>query len=113
MVGLREDQDVVAVNTQPRTFKPVRFNITELIGRFAWSDWINFVDSDYVRSLVYVSRGDWGNYLKAAILRLQHRFHDVKIRGLNVALTGDVPMAAGLSSSSTLVVATLQAAAWH
>jgi N-acetylgalactosamine kinase len=110
VVGLRDDGDVVAVNTQPGKFKPVHFNIAELIGRFAWHDWVNFVNSDWVRDMIYVSAGDWGNYIKAATLRLQHRYQDVRVRGLNMALTGNVPMAAGLSSSSTLVVATLQAA---
>lgn len=109
-VGLRDDNRVVAVNTQPGKFKPVEFNISELIGRFAWSDWVNFVNSDWVRDMIYVTAGNWGNYLKAAMLRLQHRYQDVQVRGINMALTGNVPMAAGLSSSSTLVVATLQAA---
>ena len=109
-VGIREDNDVVAVSTQPKKFKPVGFNISELIGRFAWSDWINFVDSDWVRDMTYRAAGDWGNYIKAAMLRLQHGYQDVKIRGVNMALSGDVPIAAGLSSSSTIVVATLQAA---
>lgn len=110
VVGARRDNDVVAVNTAPRKFKPVRFNVSELIGRFAWSDWVNFVNSDWVRTMLYSAAGDWGNYLKAAVLRLQHRYQDVKIQGLNMALCGDVPIAAGLSSSSTIVVATLQAA---
>ena len=110
VVGLRDDGDVVAVNTQPAKFKPVHFNIAELIGRFAWNDWLNFVNSDWVRDMIYVSAGDWGNYIKAAMLRLQHRYQDVRVRGINMAITGNVPMAAGLSSSSTLVVATLQAA---
>ncbi len=110
VVGLRDDDNVVAVNTQPGKFKPVSFNMTELIGQFAWSDWLNFVNSDWVRNMVYVSAGDWGNYIKAAMLRLQHRYQDVRVRGVNMALSGNVPIAAGLSSSSTLVVATLQAA---
>ena len=110
VVGLREDNEVVAVNTQPRKFKPVRFNVSELIGRFAWSDWLNFINSDWVRNMLYSAAGDWGNYIKAAVLRLQHRYQDVKIHGLNLALCGNVPIAAGLSSSSTIVVATLQAA---
>ncbi|HBO43757.1 MAG TPA: hypothetical protein DD670_07465, partial [Planctomycetaceae bacterium] len=110
VAGLRDDNNVVAVSTQPRRFKPVRFNISELIGRFAWSDWVNFVNSDWVRNLLYGAPGDWGNYIKAAMLRLQHQYQDVQIRGLNLAIHGNVPMAAGLSSSSTLVVATLQAA---
>jgi N-acetylgalactosamine kinase len=60
--------------------------------------------------MLYAAPGDWGHYIKAAILRLQHGFQDVKIRGVNIALCGNVPIAAGLSSSSTIVVATLQAA---
>jgi len=110
VVGLREDHDVVAVNTEPRKFKPVRFNISELIGRFAWDDWLNFVNSDWVRNMLHSAPGDWGNYIKAAMLRLQHRYQDVKISGINLALSGNVPIGAGLGSSSTIVVATLQAA---
>jgi len=110
VVGLRDDDNVLAVSTQPARFKPVHFNIAELIGRFAWSDWVDFVNSDWVRDMVYVSAGNWGNYIKAAMLRLQHRYQDVRVRGINMALYGNVPIAAGLSSSSTIVVATLQAA---
>ncbi|MBN2295567.1 MAG: NTP transferase domain-containing protein, partial [Pirellulales bacterium] len=110
VAGLRDDNNVVAVNTEPRKFKTVEFNIPELIGRFAWSDWVNFVNSDWVRDLLYSAAGDWGNYIKAAMLRLQHQFQDIQINGLNMAVNGNVPIAAGLSSSSTLVVGTLQAA---
>jgi N-acetylgalactosamine kinase len=110
VAGLRDDDNVVAVNTEPTKFKSQQFNISELIGRFAWSDWVNFVNSDWVRNLLYSTAGDWVNYIKAAMLRLQHQYQDVKIRGVNIALSGNVPMAAGLSSSSTIVVATLQAA---
>ena len=110
VAGLRNDDSVVAVNLQPDMFKSQQFSVSELIGRFAWSDWVNFVNSDWVRNMLHSSAGDWVNYIKAAMLRLQHKYQDVKIRGINIAVTGNVPMAAGLSSSSTLVVATLQAA---
>jgi len=110
VVGVRDDNDVVAVNTEPKKFKPVRFNVSETIGGFAWSQWLNFVNSDWVRNMVYRAPNDWGNYIKAAVVRLQHRYQDVKIRGVNLALSGNVPVAAGLGSSSTIVVATLQAA---
>jgi N-acetylgalactosamine kinase len=110
VAGLRDDNNVVAVNARPMKFKAVQFNISELIGRFAWSDWLNFVNSDWVRNAVYLAAGDWGNYIKAAMLRLQHRYQDVRVHGINMALSGNVPIAAGLSSSSTIVVATLQAA---
>lgn len=110
VAGLRSDDTVIAVNTDPKKFKSQQFNISELIGRFAWSDWINFIESDWVRNLLRNTAGDWGNYLKAAMLRLQHKYHDLKINGLNIALSGNIPIAAGLSSSSSIVVATLQAA---
>lgn len=107
--GRRHDDQVAAVNVQPKAFAPVTFSIGDLIGNFGWTDWINFVDSDWVRSMLRGAVGDWGNYIKAAMLRLQHHYQDLKIDGMNLAFYGDIPIAAGLSSSSSLVVATLQA----
>ncbi|MFP4624815.1 MAG: galactokinase family protein, partial [Gemmatimonadota bacterium] len=48
--------------------------------------------------------GDWGNYLKAAAAD-RVRAH-AGLRGLDAVLTSEVPVAAGLSSSTALVVAT-------
>ncbi len=108
VVGLRPDDEVVAVNVQPGKYKPVHFKISELMGRMGWSDWLDFVNSEWVRNIVYMSAGHWSNYIKAAFLRLQHRYQDVRVRGVNMAVTGNIPIAAGLSSSSTIVVAALQ-----
>lgn len=110
VAGLRQDDRVVAVNVEPTRFKPVEFSIGEVMGRFAFSDWLNFVESPWVKDMLRNTAGDWGNYLKAAVLRLQHRYPEVKVRGIQLAVSGNVPIAAGLSSSSTLVVAALQAA---
>ena len=76
-----------------------------MMGRFAFGEWLNFVESPWVRNMLRNAAGDWGNYLKAAVLRLQHRYPEIKVRGVNLAVSGNVPIAAGLSSSSTLVVA--------
>ncbi|NUQ63607.1 MAG: NTP transferase domain-containing protein [Pirellulales bacterium] len=110
VAGLRQDDRVVAVNVEPARFKPVEFSIGEVMGRFAFSDWLNFIESPWVKDMLRNAVGNWGNYLKAAVLRLQHRYPEVKVQGINLAVSGNVPMAAGLSSSSTLVVAALQAA---
>lgn len=109
VAGPRQDDQVVAVNVQPARFKPVEFSVAEMMGRFAFREWLNFVESPWVRNMLRNAAGDWGNYLKAAVLRLQHRYPEVKVRGINLAVSGNVPIAAGLSSSSTLVVAALQA----
>jgi galactokinase len=49
------------------------------------------------------AQGDWGNYAKAAVAILRERRRIV--RGFDGVVSGDVPAAAGLSSSSALVVA--------
>lgn len=47
--------------------------------------------------------GDWGNYAKAAAQALVRRWKIA--RGVDALVSGDLPMAAGLSSSSAMVVA--------
>jgi galactokinase len=47
--------------------------------------------------------GDWGNYIKAAAQALTQRFEIA--RGYEAIVHSDIPVAAGLSSSSALVVA--------
>ncbi len=47
--------------------------------------------------------GDWGNYLRAAILLAQTRFGISS--GIDAAIVSDLPIAAGLSSSSALLIA--------
>jgi N-acetylgalactosamine kinase len=53
--------------------------------------------------------GDWGNYCKAAVqglldfYRQKHR-EDDRFKGFEATFDGDIPLAAGMSSSSALVV---------
>jgi galactokinase len=48
--------------------------------------------------------GEWGNYARAAAQALVPRFPD--LQGIDAQVESDLPIAAGLSSSSALVVAT-------
>ncbi len=52
--------------------------------------------------------GDWGNYVKAAIVDLLPYIQENKgeVNGFNAVYDGNVPAASGLSSSSAMVVAT-------
>ena len=56
------------------------------------------------RPIEAAGRGDWSNYVRAAALGLLE--HGVELRrGIEGTVSGDVPIASGLSSSSALVVA--------
>ena len=44
----------------------------------------------------------WGNYLRGVIVAMQHS--DVRVAGADVAIVGDIPQGAGLSSSASLTV---------
>jgi N-acetylgalactosamine kinase len=110
VAAAREDDTVTLCNVESGRFPDRRFSVSELLGDVNWDDWLTFVDSDHVRAMLERDRGDWSNYVKAALLRLQQRFRTVRIRGFDAAVAGDIPMAAGLSSSSALVVASAEAA---
>jgi len=105
----REDTVVRARNAAPEAFGDLEFTVGDLVRKVCLDDWRDFVDSDTVIELVRDLRGDWGNYLKAPMLRLQGEFRDRQIRGMDCVVRGDIPMAAGLSSSSALVVAAAEA----
>ncbi len=78
----RSDREMRLVNRDPR-FAPSAFAVSE--------------------SIPPAAAGDWGNYARAAAQALAQRFPD--LRGVNALVESDLPIAAGLSSSSALLVA--------
>lgn len=57
--------------------------------------------------IVPLADGAWPNYVRGVVKYLQE--HGLALQGANLALTGDVPQGAGLSSSASLEVAVAQA----
>ena len=110
VAAARNDDQVRLVNVDSRRFAEREFSISELLGSMRWDDWLSYVNSQHVREILLRSQGDWSNYIKASLLRLQQGYHQVRILGMDAAVAGDVPTAAGLSSSSALVVASAEAA---
>ncbi len=86
----------VRMTSQPRANREIR--ITNRDPRFTPAV---FTVSD---SIPQAPAGDWSNYVRAAAQALAQRFAD--LRGVDVAVESDLPIAAGLSSSSALLVAT-------
>ncbi len=111
LVAAPNEDDVVRVsNTDPQNYPDVTFSIGDEIANLPWDDWLEYINHEHVQRLVYESGGSWVNYVKAALLRLQFQFKEQMIRGMDMVLTGNIPVAAGLSSSSAVVVATAEAA---
>lgn len=101
----RTDDVVTLANADGAHFSEQTFRISDLIASLNWDDWEKVIDGPRIQRILEAARGDWANYVKAAILRLQEQFRDRQLRGLDVMVSGDIPMGAGLSSSSALVVA--------
>ena len=78
----RSDRETRLVNRDPR-FAPSTFAVHKRIAA--------------------APAGDWSNYARAAAQALAERFPD--LRGVDALVESDLPIAAGLSSSSALVVA--------
>ena len=108
-VAPRDDDRINVSNADSKGYPPRTFTFGELTADIVWENWLHTLDTQYVRRLVNESAGDWVNYVKGAALRLQHRFRDRRLRGMDVFVTGNVPPGAGLSSSSALVVAVAEA----
>ena len=109
VVEERRDNNVALHNRDFQQFKFRTFNIGEEVANLDWDDWISTINSDKVMRMVREAAGDWANYIKAAALRLQEKFRNRRIHGMNVMASGNIPMGAGLSSSSAMVVAAAEA----
>ncbi len=98
----RDDGHVFILNTEPKKYGPRSFNVTDELPPHRRGDWLAYIDQVEIRP------GDWMNYVKAAVLRLQDRFHDLPLKGMTLMVSGNI-IGQGLSSSSALVVATMEA----
>jgi N-acetylgalactosamine kinase len=103
------DKNIVRITNTQNDFPDRSFDISEHFTRIEWDNWLNYLDSGEIKKMVMESRGDWVNYVKAPILRLQYLNQTKKLSGMDIAFTGNIPVAAGLSSSSAVVVATAEA----
>jgi len=108
-VAPRDDDVIRLVNADPVAFPLRELVINDWRSALSFPDWLSFVDSEIVRAHLLSTSGDWSNYILATALYQQFRHRHRRLRGMDIAVHGNVPMAAGLSSSSSLVVASMEA----
>lgn len=103
----REDDLIELHNTDGRQYREGAFAIGGQAKALSAGSWQRMVNS--AQHLAQASEGLWVNYFKAAALRLQAQFPEIILRGLNIVTHGTIPVGAGLSSSSALVVGASEA----
>ncbi len=104
VAGRRNDDIVVLNNVDNERFIERTFCISEEIKHGTWGNWLEYVDDTEVRKAIESNRGDWVNYIKASILKIQDSFPEVKIKGMDAVAFGDIPQGSGMASSSAVVV---------
>jgi len=108
VVESREDDQVILHNTDMR-FDPARFTISEELPAEQISDWEGWTREQTKERARAGKAGHWSNYVKAPLVCLQNREKARRLRGMNALVSGNIPQAAGLASSSALVVCATEA----
>lgn len=106
----RQDDTVRIFNLDEKNYRPCQFSLSKLLAELPWTDWHSLIDSPQLKKLIGEYGVDWSHYIQAAFLRLQKQFPQRLLRGVDIFVSGNIPPAAGLSSSSALVVGAASAA---
>lgn len=109
LVRPRRDDRIRLFNLDREQFTDGEFSIGELVSDLPRGDWLSLVNSDAVSSMLRTCGAHWSQYVMAAVLRLQKKFTDRRLRGMDLVVSGNLPPAAGLSSSSSIVVGAAEA----
>jgi N-acetylgalactosamine kinase len=108
ILGARSDRKAVLRHLEPHFFADREFDIDDLMSDYEGGDWLDFVNSEAVQERVASAHGDWAQYVKAPLVRLQAKFSHRRLNGMSILAAGNIPIASGLSSSSAVVVASAE-----
>lgn len=115
VVEPRQDDVVQMHNAEEELFGPRTFRISDELPKHKINDWDSWTHDEFEQRQRLGTVGDWANYVKSAVLYLQHLntkadgSFEPRLCGMNMAVRGNVPRAAGLSSSSSIVVGSMEA----
>ena len=115
VVEPRDDDRVLLKNVDSDQFPDEQFRISDCLpAGEKIRDWDTWCYKEFEKRKNNPSV-TWSNYIRAAVLYLQHLntndegIFSPAIKGMNMMIYGDIPIAAGLSSSSALVMGAVEA----
>lgn len=103
-----DDSDKVTIANIDPAYPECSFSIRELMGEKKYDSWLDYLSDERVMKELSESGGSWSNYVKAPIARVQFE-NEETLCGMDMIAGGTIPVAAGLSSSSSIVVAVMEA----
>jgi len=107
-VSALRDDDVVNIANADDIFPDRTFSISKVLGDKKYDKWLDYLDDPRVAAELAESKGCWSNYVKSAVIRAQFE-NEMPLCGMDMVASGTIPVAAGLSSSSSIVVAVMEA----
>ena len=102
------DDDIINIANVDNRYPSYSFSIDEYLNLNLSRNWLQYIESNELKEDLQKNKGHWANYFKAAILRFQFE-NPLPLKGMDIMVSGNIPVAAGLSSSSSIVVATAEA----
>ncbi len=107
-VASPRDDDVVSIANVDASYPERSFSVSEALNMAPHDTWLDYLADANVVKALEKSGGDWSNYVKSAVLRAGLAM-EMPLCGMDMAASGSIPVAAGLSSSSSIVVAVMEA----
>lgn len=105
--SIREDDFVNISNVNPN-YPDKSFSISQTLGEKKYDKWLDYLADERVVASLKENYGCWSNYVKSAVIRAQFEY-DSALCGMDMVASGTIPVAAGLSSSSSIVVSVMEA----
>lgn len=107
-VSSPRNDDMVNITNVSDNFPDKCFSIGETLGEKKYDKWLDYLADERVVKELSENVGCWSNYVKSAVIRAQFD-NEMTLCGMDMAASGTIPVAAGLSSSSSIVVAVMEA----
>ena len=104
----RDEDDVITIANTDESYVEAKFAVSRLFNEKKYDKWLDYLTDEAVVQNLSQSGGCWSNYVKAAVARVQFECEEL-LCGMDMVADGRIPVAAGLSSSSSIVVAVMEA----